>query len=262
MLDDEYYKPAEFDSIREMEEAGVLFFYDHSNSIMHNKFLIVDHRWVWTGSANFSFYDSDSNANVIFLFDSQNMAQVFSERFERLWGNMESSQSDSHRQQSPDPKTVTVAGTPYDVYFMPSWSGVNRLKEMIAAAEHSIHFEIFAFTLDELSSAIDSRCGEVEIIGIYDAGQAGQSSSVVNDIKCPSAIILPSNLTGSAGYNKLHHKLLIIDGEGANPWVATGSMNWSKAGATENDETLLVFPAPNTASLFEAEFATRLNEAD
>ena len=262
-LDDDYYQPQEFDGLKRMEEAGVLLFHDGAGTaLMHNKFLVVDQRWVWTGSANFTYYGAVSNANAMALFDSPALADIYGDRFERLWGDgVEFGSSDAHAWQDGNPATTVVDGVPVEVWFTPDWAAVDRLVELIEGAEVSIHFEIFAFTLDSVRAALDARCGEVELVGLYDPSQAAGDGSVVSMPWCADAVILPAVLKGAVGYNKLHHKLLIVDGATPDAAVAFGSMNWSVAGATENDENLMILRDPGVAGLFEAEFATRLNEA-
>ncbi|MFH1529748.1 MAG: phospholipase D-like domain-containing protein [Pseudomonadota bacterium] len=261
-LDDGYYKPEEFDGLERLAEAGVLLFHDGpGTSLMHNKFLVVDQRWVWTGSANFTYYGAVSNANATVLFDSPALAKIYGDRFSRIWGDgTVFGSGDAHQWQEDNPATAVVDGVPVEVWFTPNWDAVDRLVALIEGAEESIHFEIFAFTLDSVRAALDARCGEVELVGLYDESQ-DTGASVASGSWCPEAVILPAKLKGSVGYNKLHHKLLIVDGATPKAAVAFGSMNWSNAGATENDENLVVLRDPGVAGLFEAEFATRLGEA-
>ena len=261
-LDDGYYKPQEFDGLARMAQAGIHIFHDGpSTTLMHNKFLVVDHRWVWAGSANFTYYGAVSNANAMALFDSPSLAAIYQDRFDRLWGDGVSHDSgDAHDWQEGNPSTATVGGVEVEVWYTPNWDAVDRLVELIEGAEASIHFEIFAFTLDSVRAALDARCGEVELVGLYDPSQ-DTGASVASDIWCADAVVLPANLKGNVGYNKLHHKLLIVDGATPDAVVAFGSMNWSKAGATENSENLMILKDPGVAGLFEAEFATRPGEA-
>ena len=262
-LDDEYYQPEQFDGLERLAAAGVALFHDGPGTpLMHNKFVVVDQRWVWTGSANFSDYDAISNANAVALFDSPAMAQIYGARFDALWGNgVDHASSDAHTWQEGNPATATVDGVPIEVWFTPNWDAVERMVALIEGAEETIHFEIFAFTLDSIRAALDARCGEVEIIGLYDEDQ-DTGASVASDPWCADALVLPAKLQGSGGYNKLHHKLLIIDGATPHATVAFGSMNWSQAGAMDNDENLMILKDPGVAELFEAEFATRLAEAN
>ena len=261
-LDDGYYKPQEWDGLARMAQAGISFFHDGPGTpLMHNKFMVVDDRWVWVGSANFTYYGAVSNANAMALFDSPPLAGIYGDRFGRLWGNgTDHASSDAHDWQEGNPANAVVDGVGVEVWFTPNWDAVDRLVEVIEGAEESIHFEIFAFTLDSVRAALDARCGEIELIGLYDPSQ-DTGASVASDPWCADAVILPANLKGSVGYNKLHHKLLIADGSTQHATVAFGSMNWSKAGATENDENLMIVKDPGVAELFEAEFATRLGEA-
>ena len=44
-----------------------------------------------------------------------------------------------------------------------------------------------------------------------------------------------------AGGGRLHSKTMVIDADGENPVVITGSFNWSASATVSNDEFLLVF---------------------
>ena len=47
-----------------------------------------------------------------------------------------------------------------------------------------------------------------------------------------------------AGGGRLHSKTMVIDADGLNPTVITGSFNWSASATSANDEFLLVLRGP------------------
>jgi phosphatidylserine/phosphatidylglycerophosphate/cardiolipin synthase-like enzyme len=49
----------------------------------------------------------------------------------------------------------------------------------------------------------------------------------------------------------LHHDVIVIDGE----VVITGSLNFSRAALTRNDENVVIVPDPALAKKFDAEFS-------
>ena len=123
-----------------------------------------------------------------------------------------------------------------------------------------MHFSIYAFTLDEVKDALLSRCGEIEIVGVYDSDQANQQDSVAVTGWCPQAEVRSAKVTGDFGFKKLHHKVLIVD-PGASGLVVTGSANWSYSAAAKNDEVMVVLHSPAVVAAFESEFAERFAEA-
>ncbi|AFA41258.1 putative endonuclease [Wigglesworthia glossinidia endosymbiont of Glossina morsitans morsitans (Yale colony)] len=55
-------------------------------SIMHNKFMIIDHKSVQTGSFNYTQSAANKNAeNVIFIKNSAEIAEKYELEFNRLW---------------------------------------------------------------------------------------------------------------------------------------------------------------------------------
>ena len=52
----------------------------------------------------------------------------------------------------------------------------------------------------------------------------------------------------------------LIDANGANPVVVTGSMNWSANGDESNDENTLIFSDATTAQAYLAEVTTLYND--
>ena len=59
----------------------------------------------------------------------------------------------------------------------------------------------------------------------------------------------------------LHSKYLIGDPTGANPFVLTGSMNWSGNGFYNNNECVLIIENSTVAQKYFSDFAARYTEA-
>lgn len=57
-----------------------------------------------------------------------------------------------------------------------------------------------------------------------------------------------------AGGGRLHSKTMMIDVDGANPRVITGSFNWSSAATIANDETMLIFHGDRITQEYYREF--------
>ncbi|WP_281300106.1 MULTISPECIES: phospholipase D-like domain-containing protein [unclassified Iodidimonas] len=146
--------------------------YYSASSQMHNKFVIVDGDWVWTGSWNFTLtglYGSEANRDAGILDGNQQhaleirdvaVAAAFTDEFNEMWGSAtmipDLNASDFHGRKSDNtPHFFTVGGRTIEVYFSPGDGAVDRLTAMIAdEAEFSAYFEIFAWSDQPLVDAL------------------------------------------------------------------------------------------------------------
>ena len=58
---------------------------DGNGSFMHNKVVVVDQRYVITGSLNFSTNAEDSNDENVIIIDNPEIARLYLQDFERVW---------------------------------------------------------------------------------------------------------------------------------------------------------------------------------
>lgn len=58
---------------------------DGNSSFMHNKVIVVDERYVITGSLNFSTNAEESNDENVIIIDSPDIAKLYMQDFERIW---------------------------------------------------------------------------------------------------------------------------------------------------------------------------------
>ncbi|MCC6298902.1 MAG: phospholipase [Anaerolineales bacterium] len=85
---------AEFDTLH---CAGVSVRRDENPSFMHNKVIIVDQRYVVTGSLNYSTNAEESNDENVLMLDNPEIARLYLQEFDRIWS----------RSSDPQPGTVT-----------------------------------------------------------------------------------------------------------------------------------------------------------
>jgi len=52
---------------------------------MHNKVIVVDERFVITGSFNFSTNAEESNDENVIIIDNPEIARLYMQDFERVW---------------------------------------------------------------------------------------------------------------------------------------------------------------------------------
>lgn len=65
--------------------AGIAVRRDGNPNFMHNKVIIVDERFVITGSLNFSTSAEESNDENVIILDNPDIASLYMREFERIW---------------------------------------------------------------------------------------------------------------------------------------------------------------------------------
>lgn len=263
---------------------------------MHNKFVIVDGTWVWTGSWNFTVNDtfgSEANrtANVRsghtnhgVEIRSTSLAAAYTAEFEEMWGSNTATPSNTvsnfhSRKVDNGTHSVYVGGKLVEVYFSPSEGALARVNEIVANdADYSARFCIYAFSdqtlTDTLKYLYEGSTSELtgtltgfKVQGVFESGYWNQywSSSLdmtsVESTPDANYSVRWNNKApvGFDGEDKLlHHKYMIVDeGTASDPFVVTGSMNWSANGEDTNDENTIIIHDAAIANQFYQEFAAR-----
>lgn len=245
---------------------------------MHNKFCVIDHEIVWTGSYNLTIYGTYSNANNALWLEHTGLATAYTHEFNEMWGSSS---------LTPDPVNARFHGAKSDntdhqfyqggyswrVYFSPSDGLTNQILQAISTADYEIYCSIFAFSTTAIADAIHAKMQtnpDFVVKGVFDQTYWNTSWSESIPMRGdgengwdPPADVYPDNVQADLGLKHLHHKVMIIDGQhpGSNSQVITGSMNWSNNGENLNDENLLVIDDPGIVNQYVQEFAARLEEA-
>lgn len=261
------------------------------SNLMHHKFTIVDNKKVITGSANFTlsgihgdFKDDRTKGNVnnLLVIESGELANIFSQEFNLMWGDGPGKLSNSlFGKKKPDrkPQEIQIANATVTVDFSPisrkkPWneSGNGSIAQQLAKAESSIDLALFVFSSQQLADTLQRvENKQVEIQAIFDRSFAFRYYSEGLDLlgvklrnnKCAyeknnnpwSAPITSVGIAKLPPGDKLHHKFALID----KTIVLTGSQNWSAAANYNNDETILAIASPTVAKHYSREF-TRLYE--
>lgn len=233
-----------------LKAAGIPVVFDHEKSLMHNKFLIIDRKRVWTGSVNLTPRDMGSNRNNALLIESPEMALEFEKEFlemfeHRLFG----------RNSPENTKSEAFAGdTAVRFFFAPETRADLILEKEIRKTEKSIRVAAFAFTHKELLKAmLEKKRQGVTLEILLDRGQAKNPDSVANTLLIQE---IPFQLY--TGRGKLHHKFMVLD----EKTVITGSFNFSKNASLKNDENLLIIENSELAGRFIEEFQDCLKGRD
>jgi phosphatidylserine/phosphatidylglycerophosphate/cardiolipin synthase-like enzyme len=230
---------------QQLMDAGIPIIGDRREGLMHNKFIVIDGREVWTGSLNLTTTGAYKDFNNLLLIRSpsvaENYAVEFNEMFEDdLFGS-------NSRAATPNPR-VMVGGIPVETYFSPDDGVANHILRVIRGARTSIDFMVYSFTSDPIAEAVMERgAAGVTVRGVFDQSQAREAQGSEH-VKLQEAGF-DIRIDGISGL--LHHKVFIIDGE----TVITGSYNFSANAERRNDENLVIISDRELAQRFLEEFA-------
>jgi len=272
--------------------------------IMHDKFIVTDDgngklapARVLTGSANFTTEGITEQANVLHLFDSPQLASLYSERAKALAGNPGIAET---AKLAPGwSETIEVGSAKVRVCFSPepknSRTQIDTIVDAIKHAKHSVVFCLFMPTDQPLRDACFAAGDrDLMMFGLVNhisprSAQAAQEAQENGQIVTTTALANMdlyhrgrekhdvidaeyfSPATVPAGFEPelrlfpgedpppyapviIHHKFVVIDAEGANPIVYTGSANMSNNSEHFNDENLLEIRDRRIAGTYLAEF--------
>ncbi|ACK66867.1 helix-hairpin-helix motif protein [Rippkaea orientalis PCC 8801] len=255
------------------------------SGLMHHKFMVIDNKIVMTGSMNFTPSDvhgdvtnleTRGNDNNLLKINSAEIAQVFTEEFNLMWGDGVGGNFDSQfgvKKSMRSPQTLTVGNSRITVKFSPNsrqenWQNTSNglIETTLNRATNSINLALFVFSEQTLVDDLEKKHDQgVEIRALIDPEFVFRSYSEGLDMlgvalsdNCRyepnnKPWLNPIDTVGIPNIpdgDKLHHKMAVID----QTIVITGSHNWSEAANHQNDETLLIIENPTIAAHYQREF--------
>ena len=238
----DYIKEAQVKRLQDVEIPVVDD--DGRAGFMHHKFVVIDERYVWTGSYNTTYNGAYRNNNNVILVDSVPLAYNFTQEFRELF--LQARIKKSSGALVIYPEVALSDETQIATYFSPENDIAASLLKEIGNAKKSIHFMAFSFTQDALGSAmLDRFKSDIEVQGVFEQRQIDQYSEYER-MKAAGLPVVPDKNRGD-----MHHKVIIIDEE----TVITGSYNFSKNAEERNSENLLIIKGnPDIAQAYLAEF--------
>ena len=118
----------------------------NSQSIQHNKFCVIDRRYVMTGTGNITDSEIDRNYNVWTIIESKELAEDFINEHQQMMNGRF-----GHAKDRPDNNNVfNVGGVKIEAYFSPHEDAMSQFLQAVGQAQSNIYFAIFAFTHDQL----------------------------------------------------------------------------------------------------------------
>jgi len=237
------------------------------DGIMHDKFMIIDGKStvpndpiVWTGSCNWTEWNINTDDNNMLFIQDMSMAKVYMLEFEEMWGSSTANPDPAKAKFGIDktdntPHELIISGKRVEVYFSPS-DGVNSvIIDHINKSNNDIEVNTMLITRDDIGNALAARAN----IGI--------NTQVMIDNESTSGATVVETLKNTLG-NKfrefgepgtLHSKSMIVDqsNSSSDPFILTGSHNWSSSADQKNDENTVVIHDAGIVNLYYQEFSER-----
>jgi phosphatidylserine/phosphatidylglycerophosphate/cardiolipin synthase-like enzyme len=262
-------------------------------SIMHNKFLVrvgaADHaEAVLAGSANFTSEGLSAQANVLHAFESPRLAKLYLDRKRLLDGDPGLAATQKDQEGWSD--ELQVGDATIRVFFPPEGKAtrvsIDTIVEAVKAAKHSVLLCAFDPTdMDLLNAVFAASDRDLMMLALVNRVPSSQPKGDPSrgDVAAKIAILdradKSDEIVGFGAFNagatptdfapervlwpgenpkimvRVHHKFVVIDAEGENPVVFTGSANFSGNSLHSNDENLLeITQCPRIAGMYMAEF--------
>ena len=170
------------------------------SGLMHHKFVVIDGTQVITGSANATSSgihgdagaaSSRGNVNHLLRIKSEELAGLFRQEFQRMWGDGPGGKQDSRfglAKEASGPNTVMVGNTRLEVLFSPHRKrnpshGLNWLADQLSSAQRTIDLALFVFSAQQLTSVLRERVeAGIKVRLVADPGFASRPFSEVLDL--------------------------------------------------------------------------------
>jgi phosphatidylserine/phosphatidylglycerophosphate/cardiolipin synthase-like enzyme len=242
-----------------------------TTGIMHDKFMVIDGNStnpndpiVWTGSCNWTDQNVNTDANNILFIQDASLAKVYQIEFNEMFGSTGPAPNPSMAKfglakADNTPHELIIGGNRVEVYFSPS-DGVNtQLVSHINTANHDLEVGTMLITRTLISNAIIARSIAGVPSKVIISNRGTSDATVIADL----GAALGNNFKEYHEQGMLHSKAMIVDqsNTGSDPFVWTGSHNWSEAANVSNDENTIVIHQAEISNLFYQEFKYRFDKA-
>lgn len=238
--------------IQQLLDAGVLIRTDEDgyNRLMHQRYWIIDSRFVLCGSGDMLDATFTRSANNTLIFDTPktintgsdvSMIESITDAFFFDFTQMFDRGKFGWKKETMLKHTFKI-GVDVEIYFGPNDDPQVRLRDQLANIDDNMFYAINQFTDGLIRDRIEElvQAGTYPISGVFDG---------------PSNASVPPNAVAYdfPNMNGMNHKFMVVDvpmtfedmqyfnaATSNDPVVLTGSCNWTNAGFNLNDETLVV----------------------
>ncbi len=234
--------------------------------IMHNKFMVIDGKStnpndpiVWTGSCNWTDQNINTDANNVLFIQDASLAKVYILEFEEMFGSSTATPNAANAKFGPDkadnaPHELIIGGKRVEVYFSPSDGVTSQIISHIETANTDLEVGTMLMTRTVISDAIIERFQDGVTSKVIISNRA-TSPQVIDDL----GNALGNNFKEYHESGLLHSKMMLVDQSDllSDPFVWTGSHNWSDAANTVNDENTIVIHDATVSNIFYQEYVER-----
>ena len=245
----------------------------HFHRFAHKKILIQKRDGkpvkVLSGSANFSVRGLYVQANNILVIEDPQTAALYDAAFEQSFNAPDKFATSEIAEGWHE---IEADGLPkFAVAFSPHKSAdvsLKRVADAISAAQSSVIFAVMELAgggtvMDELKALPDKKkmfsYGMTQTMGGIKVYKPGESSGMIVPFEFLKGKVPPpfqDEYSGGSGI-VIHDKFVVVDFNGANPAVFTGSSNLAAGGEEANGDNLLAIYDPAVAAAYAVE-AVRL----
>lgn len=219
---------------------------DKISYIMHNKFFIFDDKILWSGSANLSDTGTGGyNANSVVVIENEKIASIYEDEFDQMFAKKKF----NNKKRELSYKDIKTSDSTISIFFSPKSNTYEEgIKELVQNAKKYIYIPIFYLTHEDLAvQLIKAHKRGVEIKIILDATAARNKYSKHKLLRQEGIKVKVENFGG-----KMHAKSMIVD----DRFIISGSMNFTKAGNSKNDENTLIIQNEKLAKEYKVYFMT------
>ncbi len=222
------------DQLKQMQDLGILTLAHNRSGLMHNKFMIADQKYVWTGSYNLTRSCSRFNDNHAIVLESPELAENYEMEWQEIF---EKRHGKRFAFPTPHPE-INIGGIVIHNYFTPEDDTRGGIIAEMDKATNEIAILAFSFTDPGMTEAVKRAIDRgVKVMAVLDSGMATHPGANTKELEAMGA-----NVKMSPGV-LLHHKVIVID----RRTVVLGSANFSQGAFDKNDENVLIVEAPSFA---------------
>ncbi len=233
-----------------LQQAGAPVVIERRDPFMHDKFIVIDGRTVWTGSWNFTYSETYRNDNNVVILTSAAVAEDYTTEFEEMF--TEQLFGPDSPANTPHPQLPLSDGV-LEIYFAPEDKPQPQIVAALEAAQSSIRFMAFTLTDNDIAGVL-SRKQQAGLL-VEGVVEEEQITATGADYEALRQAGVDVRLDGNP--YTMHHKVIIVD----EAVVITGSYNFTRSAAESNDENVLIIHSPELAARYLEEFSRVYQQA-
>jgi phosphatidylserine/phosphatidylglycerophosphate/cardiolipin synthase-like enzyme len=244
---------ADLSAINRLRRHRISVVEDKRSGLMHNKFIVIDGRIVYTGSMNFTSNGAYCNNNNLVRIESPQLAANYIAELDEKY--IDRAFGPTSPDNTPN-EQLTIGGVPVENYFGPEKAISPIIARAVTRAQTEILFMAFSFTDSQIGEAMLGRAeGGVAVRGVFE--HVGGNTNFSYFPKMNESGLPNVQVRTDGNPRVMHHKVIIIDRQ----TVILGSFNFSDNANRRNDENILIVHDPTFASYFIEEFEAVWAEA-